>query len=428
MEARTNDVTEEMRNTFVDLLLLSDYAKIPALWNHGFYQRIIAAAVNAWNKHSGGGSRAVELSDSLPSEITVAELDRIVRRLHEETDVDVTDLGLDGDGMVADFLHRVTRLWLEYADRKGKVGAPEEKVEGIPDHSERESEKVFAGLGEALHRQWANKLSRSDLQKILSDVHMAVKIEYGYWDEPLMNDPRVMNAIATAYAIYVKTHIIGPRRAEMESLLAKGGDAKKETVEAALKGMKEKVERDMAEAVMNPKPETVAKGVEAAKEHRELDVDAKSVPPKPSEELLRNIADITRRYVKSREDEKWLRYLHTTQWPRKDDAPEPRPASASVRMNKWTPTTNLMMLRRMGKLLEELGELSSVASRCIIQGIDEVDPGSGKVNRDRLTEEIADVYAQLNVTIEKLNLNKDLILGRVARKEGQMAEWEALFD
>lgn len=184
----------------------------------------------------------------------------------------------------------------------------------------------------------------------------------------------------------------------------------------------------MAEAVMNPKPETVAKGVEAAKEHRELDVDAKSVPPKPSEELLRNIADITRRYVKSREDEKWLRYLHTTQWPRKDDAPEPRPASASVRMNKWTPTTNLMMLRRMGKLLEELGELSSVASRCIIQGIDEVDPGSGKVNRDRLTEEIADVYAQLNVTIEKLNLNKDLILGRVARKEGQMAEWEALFD
>lgn len=32
-------------------------------------------------------------------------------------------------------------------------------------------------------------------------------------------------------------------------------------------------------------------------------------------------------------------------------------------LKKWTPTTDLMMLRRMGKLGEELGELQAVAAR-----------------------------------------------------------------
>jgi hypothetical protein len=57
------------------------------------------------------------------------------------------------------------------------------------------------------------------------------------------------------------------------------------------------------------------------------------------------------------------------------DAP-PRP-----KLSKWVPTTDPMTLRRMGKLTEELGELQSVAARVVIQGIDETDPSSGKVNR-----------------------------------------------
>ena len=97
-------------------------------------------------------------------------------------------------------------------------------------------------------------------------------------------------------------------------------------------------------------------------------------------------------------------------------------------LTKWTPTTDLMMLRRMGKLGEELAELSNVASRCIIQGIDEVDPGSGVVNRLRLEREIADVIAQCEVTIEKLRLDDLMIAERILDKKGQMAEWEAMFD
>ena len=96
-------------------------------------------------------------------------------------------------------------------------------------------------------------------------------------------------------------------------------------------------------------------------------------------------------------------------------------------LSKWTPTTDLMMLRRMGKLIEELSELSNVAARCIIQGIDEVDPGSGKVNRQRLNEEIADVLAQCQVTVHTLKLDTMGIALRQDDKVRQMAEWEAIF-
>lgn len=96
-------------------------------------------------------------------------------------------------------------------------------------------------------------------------------------------------------------------------------------------------------------------------------------------------------------------------------------------LTKWTPTTDLMMLRRMGKLQEELAELANVAARCIIQGIDEVDPGTGKVNRARLENEIADVLAQCRCTIDALGLDDDRIAERTRDKREQMAEWEAMF-
>ena len=96
-------------------------------------------------------------------------------------------------------------------------------------------------------------------------------------------------------------------------------------------------------------------------------------------------------------------------------------------MNKWTPTTDLLTLRRMGKLLEELGEASNVAARVIIQGIDEVDPGSGKVNRERLENELADVQAQIGCTVLAFDLDQDRMARRTTEKMRQMAEWEALF-
>jgi NTP pyrophosphatase (non-canonical NTP hydrolase) len=94
---------------------------------------------------------------------------------------------------------------------------------------------------------------------------------------------------------------------------------------------------------------------------------------------------------------------------------------------KWTPTTDLLMLRRMGKTGEEAAELLAVTNRCIIQGIDEVDPGTGKVNRQRLEDEIADVQAQLGCTVMALGLDRIYIAQRTADKVRQMREWEAMF-
>jgi NTP pyrophosphatase (non-canonical NTP hydrolase) len=96
-------------------------------------------------------------------------------------------------------------------------------------------------------------------------------------------------------------------------------------------------------------------------------------------------------------------------------------------MNKWEVTTDPLTLRRLGKLGEELGELANVASRCIIQGIDATDPGTGKVNRQRLLDELADVAAQIDCTVATFALDAAYFGKRRTTKREQMAEWEALY-
>lgn len=98
------------------------------------------------------------------------------------------------------------------------------------------------------------------------------------------------------------------------------------------------------------------------------------------------------------------------------------------KMSKWIPTTDLMALRRFGKLGEELAELQAVAARCIIQGIDEIDPASKKMNRDRLWMEMADVLAQIDCCIAAFNIDRGCVEFRRAEKVRQMAEWESLFE
>ena len=96
-------------------------------------------------------------------------------------------------------------------------------------------------------------------------------------------------------------------------------------------------------------------------------------------------------------------------------------------VSKWQPTTDRMLQRRMGKTGEELGELSAVVCRIQIQGIDEIDPSSGKTNRMRLEDEIADVQAQLDETIARLGLNVEAIEKRRQVKRGYMQEWESMY-
>jgi NTP pyrophosphatase (non-canonical NTP hydrolase) len=93
----------------------------------------------------------------------------------------------------------------------------------------------------------------------------------------------------------------------------------------------------------------------------------------------------------------------------------------------WNVETDPVRVRRFSKFAEELGELQAVVARCISQGIDEIDPSSGKTNRHRLTEEIADVRAQALCTIKALNLDEILITIRTVDKIKGMQDWEAAF-
>ena len=94
-------------------------------------------------------------------------------------------------------------------------------------------------------------------------------------------------------------------------------------------------------------------------------------------------------------------------------------------MNPWAPDTTPHQQRRVGKTVEELGELLGVLGRLQIQAIDAIDPSTGKTNRQRIREEIADVLAQLPLTIKSFGLDQREIDERVSEKTRQMIEWEA---
>ncbi len=95
-------------------------------------------------------------------------------------------------------------------------------------------------------------------------------------------------------------------------------------------------------------------------------------------------------------------------------------------MNPWHPMTDPVDLKHLGKLGEELNECGAAVSRCIIQGIDEAEPVTGKINRQWLEEEIADVYANLLLVEQRFGLDTSAMSARTARKVDGLREWHAL--
>lgn len=89
----------------------------------------------------------------------------------------------------------------------------------------------------------------------------------------------------------------------------------------------------------------------------------------------------------------------------------------------WHPMTNARDLKTLGKLCEELGEATAAASRCMIQGIEERDPDTGETNREWLTKELADVHANMRMTIERFGLDDDAIRTRAQRKYEFQTVW-----
>lgn len=89
----------------------------------------------------------------------------------------------------------------------------------------------------------------------------------------------------------------------------------------------------------------------------------------------------------------------------------------------WMPVRDPLALAVLGKLAEELAEAGAVVSRCIIQGIDENEPRTGKPNRKWLEEELADVWATIRVAVRHFGLDSGAITIRTIAKRRHMSAW-----
>jgi NTP pyrophosphatase (non-canonical NTP hydrolase) len=92
----------------------------------------------------------------------------------------------------------------------------------------------------------------------------------------------------------------------------------------------------------------------------------------------------------------------------------------------WQPIDSKLELKILGKLGEEASELATVVSRCIIQGVDEVQPVTGKSNRLWLEEEIADVLANISIAAAKYQLDENFITKRAEEKIDYLLAWHEM--
>lgn len=89
----------------------------------------------------------------------------------------------------------------------------------------------------------------------------------------------------------------------------------------------------------------------------------------------------------------------------------------------WQPITNKHDLAVLGKLGEEVGELSAAIFRCVIQGINEQEPRTHKINKQWLQDEIADAMAMQIIAVSRLGLDLQAILDRRDRKMAYKQPW-----
>lgn len=104
----------------------------------------------------------------------------------------------------------------------------------------------------------------------------------------------------------------------------------------------------------------------------------------------------------------------------------PRPKPAPDPISPWLPETSPFRLATLGKLAEESSELAARAARCMIQGLDEIDPDTGRSNRTELSREIADVAACIEMVRETLSIVPSE--GRITQKSDGLRHWHAMIE
>lgn len=101
-------------------------------------------------------------------------------------------------------------------------------------------------------------------------------------------------------------------------------------------------------------------------------------------------------------------------------------ADVKPAITAWLPEQDRHRLAVLGKLAEECNELGARAVRCIIHGIDEIDPKSGRSNREELERETADVLACIEQAGKRVGLKG--LRDRVEEKFDGFDHWHDLID
>lgn len=91
--------------------------------------------------------------------------------------------------------------------------------------------------------------------------------------------------------------------------------------------------------------------------------------------------------------------------------------------NPWVPETDPIRLAHLAKFAEELNECGAATMRCIMQGIDEKEPSTGKPNREWLQDEMADVLANMTLAIDCFDLDRHAIEQRKRFKMAHLLAW-----
>lgn len=101
-------------------------------------------------------------------------------------------------------------------------------------------------------------------------------------------------------------------------------------------------------------------------------------------------------------------------------------ASKMKDASPWHPMDDPVDIKHIGKALEELGEAVSALARALIQGMDEAEPETGKINRDWVQDEFADVKTGIELITRRWDLDRSHMSERQVRKTRHLQQWHNL--
>lgn len=75
---------------------------------------------------------------------------------------------------------------------------------------------------------------------------------------------------------------------------------------------------------------------------------------------------------------------------------------------------------------KRFGDCGAAVSRCIIQGIDEREPVTGRINRDWLQDMVGGVLAAIGALVNRFELDLAAICARADKKKAHLSAWHRL--